>query len=257
MSTIFLETSMQIERTLTMGPESSKIESIIESSKHQFISSNYVWMEYQRSFVSDYAHIHRVMGQQKGWAEFFWHLLEGPRAFRPRSAVRCTKIIGDVYGECEGDYGLAYEIIGYHLEYRLPYLFWRNVSRQPDTIRCDLVTSGIALQPDNSFSVPDSCRKDTAACHLPEFLAQNQHRLQTLSGYLATHKQAIKDQARVQKVLSAVLENPRAALGQNACWPLGDIIIALQVPDDAQIWTLDADFEVLSTAMGLTVYQPT
>ena len=35
---------------------------------------------------------------------------------------------------------------------------------------------------------------------------------------------------------------------------LGDIIIALQVPDGATVWTLDADFEPIVQSLGLTLY---
>ncbi|MEM7534253.1 MAG: hypothetical protein AAF639_18880 [Chloroflexota bacterium] len=256
MQNIFLDTSIQVKRALNDDPICVIIEEVLASPENHAMTSDYVWMEYQRTIVSDYAHIHRVMEQQTGWASLLQNLLKGQRSFRPRSAVRCTTIVGNLYDQ-ESDYQSAREIIRFYVRYGLRRLFWKNVSRQPDTILCDLVTAGITLQADNSFSVPDSCRKDTAACHLPEFLAQNQHRLQTLSDYLAIHNQAIKDQARVEKVLSAVIENPRAALGQNACWPLGDIIIALQVPDEAFLWTLDSDFELLATVMGLTLYEPT
>ncbi|MEM7532510.1 MAG: hypothetical protein AAF639_10055 [Chloroflexota bacterium] len=46
-------------------------------------------------------------------------------------------------------------------------------------------------------------------------------------------------------------------MGQNSCWPLGDIIIALHVPDDAAVWTRDADFEPIAQALGLGLYTPT
>ncbi|MEM7536923.1 MAG: hypothetical protein AAF639_32395 [Chloroflexota bacterium] len=196
-----------------------------------------------------------MMRAQPDWGQLFWHLLEGPRSFRPRSATRCTKIIGKLYTDSDGNYELAREFIGYHLTRGLKQRFWRNVSQQPDPIVCDLVTAGITRQADNSFSVADSCRKDTAACHLPTFLHENYSRLQSLVTYLDAHKQVIKDQVRLEKVLLAVSENPQAALGQGVCWPLGDIIIALQVPDDALIWTLDADFELLATVLGLRIYE--
>jgi len=41
---------------------------------------------------------------------------------------------------------------------------------------------------------------------------------------------AFKDQVRVERLLTTVIDNPQAVLGQASCWPLGDIIIALQVP---------------------------
>jgi|GEM_PF-4380847 len=68
------------------------------------------------------------------------------------------------------------------------------------------------------------------------------------------HPKCIKQQSRVEQHLAKVLDEPQAVLGQSACWPLGDIIIALQVPEDAMLWTLDADFEALADALGLRLY---
>lgn len=64
----------------------------------------------------------------------------------------------------------------------------------------------------------------------------------------------IKDQPRVERLLTTVLQDARSALGQSACWPLGDIVILLQVPADAMVWSLDADFRVLTNMLGLKQY---
>ena len=72
--------------------------------------------------------------------------------------------------------------------------------------------------------------------------------------YLNDNQNAIKDQVRVQRLLPLVIKNPYAVLGQNTCWPLGDIIIALQVPDGAAVWTLDSDFKPIVQSLGLTLY---
>jgi len=59
---------------------------------------------------------------------------------------------------------------------------------------------------------------------------------------------------RIEQLLANVIEDSRSALGQSTCWPLGDIIIALQVPSGAMLWTLDKDFEPLATALGIQLY---
>ena len=137
----------------------------------------------------------------------------------------------------------------------LPKRFWLHVAPLPDPIVCDLITIGINRQPEGNFTIADSCRKGTAACHLPEFLHKSHTKLQRLTDYLAAHPRAIKDQVRVERLLSSILDDPRNALGQAACWPLGDIIIALQVPGNAQLWTLDADFGPIAELLGVGLYQ--
>jgi len=40
------------------------------------------------------------------------------------------------------------------------------------------------------------------------------------------------------------------ALGERTCWALGDVIIALEAPSDAEIFTADRQFEVILKAIG-------
>jgi len=75
-----------------------------------------------------------------------------------------------------------------------------------------------------------------------------------IADYLRAHPNVIKDQSRVEQLLRAVQNDPRSALGQASCWPLGDLIIALQVPADASLWTLDADFAPLAIVLGIPLY---
>ncbi|MEM7538601.1 MAG: hypothetical protein AAF639_40915 [Chloroflexota bacterium] len=46
------------------------------------------------------------------------------------------------------------------------------------------------------------------------------------------------------------MANPADAQG-NTCKTLGDVIIALQTPDDAVLWTTDASFEVICPTLGI------
>lgn len=255
MTTIFLDTSIQTKRALSDVHEFTQIEQIIRSPENRIVTSNYVWMEYQRTIVADYAHIYDVMGQYSDWGQLITHVLDGARAFRPRSAVRCNKIIGKLYAESRQNYEFAYDLIELQIAHKLRQEFWTHVTLVPDTVVCDLVVDGITRRTDDHFSVASSCRKEAATCLLPTFLHENQTKLQKIASYLATHPRAIKDQPRVEKLLQAVIDKPQNVLGQSACWPLGDIIIALHVPDNAYLWTLDADFELCARVLGLKLYR--
>jgi hypothetical protein len=46
-----------------------------------------------------------------------------------------------------------------------------------------------------------------------------------------------------------------AHIQQFSCWPLGDVIIALQTPPQASIWTRDPDFKPLALALGIDLYK--
>lgn len=73
---------------------------------------------------------------------------------------------------------------------------------------------------------------------------------------LSAHPRCIKDQGHVGRLLGEVLLDPHVGLGQSACWPLGDIIIALQLPADTRLWTRDPDFVPLAAVLGIPLYSP-
>jgi len=153
------------------------------------------------------------------------------------------------------DKGLLY--LRTYLDYRLARQFWMNVTAVSDPIHCDLVESGITRQPDGIYQVADGCRKETASCSLPEFLTEQHSRLQQAANYLSENQNILKDQPRLEKLLTKVIAEPKTALGQGSCWPLGDLIIALQIPKGCMIWTLDSDFKALCTALERQIYTPT
>lgn len=255
-SPIFLDTSIQIRRFLGNRLEQRELEKDFRELAPRLCATNYVWMEFQRTLVDDYAHIHQLMLAHDNWGDVITDLLKGQRSFRSRSAVRCTQILGQLFKDSRENLEYGLHLTEQAVMRDLRMRFWNHVTQLPDLIVCDLVTAGIVRQSDGSFTVASSCRKEAATCHLPDFLTEHRQGLQTIADYLKAHSNIIKDQPRVERLLTKVIEEPRAVLGQTACWPLGDIIIILQVPSDAMLWTIDRDFEPLATELGIDIYQP-
>jgi hypothetical protein len=251
---IFVETSIQVQRILANASIQGSLQQKFQSVAPHLYTTNYVWMEFQRTVVADLAHIRQLMSVHQGWSGLIRHLLTGQRAFRTRSAVRCTQLVSSLYEGSTGEWDYALMLCDELLQEELKAQFWYNVTPLRDPINCDLVTQGIMRNPDDNYVVADSCNKETATCFLPHFLTRNIDKLRVIEAYLAERPNAIKDQARVRRLLATVIENPQQALGQNSCWPLGDIIIALQAPNDAAVWTLDGDFAPIVEALGLSLY---
>ena len=251
-----LDSSVQVARVLAASPLQLDIEAILAHPTVHGLSTRYILMEYQRTVWADYVHVHNLVRRTADVSQVLFHLLDGQRALRPRAAVRCTRIVSQTLAVAGHDRARMLRFLEAQIDFDLRYRFWRHVTPLPDPIGCDLVTAGVQHQPDGTYTVASTCRKDVATCHLPDFLAGHRPELYAIADHLAAHPDAIKDQPRVERLLVAVLADPRAALGQAACWPLGDVIIALQVPPDAALWTLDPDFEPLAAVLGLRLYQP-
>lgn len=254
--TVLLDTSIQIERLIGSATQQAEIEEHLAVAGFRFVSSHYVYMEFQRAVLADYIRIYNAIHQTKTWNDTAQALRSQALAYRPRSLGRCLQILTQtmVLSHLERDNAL--ELLKVQIHHDLPMRFWRHVHPLADLIACDLIVAGVTLLAHEQYTVADRCRKETAACHLPDFLADHRSELRTIADYLAAHPNVLKGQARVDRLLQTVIDEPRAVLGQSACWPLGDVIITLQALPDAAIWSIDADFAHLTQALGLMLYQP-
>lgn len=251
---LLLDTSIQIERLISPNSRHVAIERHLAAPETRALISHYVLMETQRSVWSDYIHVYNQILQRESWEASAYALRSGVLAYRPRSLGRCLQILTQTMfvSRLERDHGL--DLLETQIRRDLSKRFWAHVTPLPDPIGCDLVATGVQRQPDGTYTVADTCRKRDAACRLPDFLSAHEIELRALADHLAAHPNVIKDQPCVERLLTSVLDDPRAALGQNACWPLGDVIIALQVPPNAAIWTTDPDFGPLTEALGLRLF---
>jgi len=98
-----------------------------------------------------------------------------------------------------------------------------------------------------------TCRREEARCRLPQFLQKHSEKLLAI-------EQMLKSKgvnAELQKSLSAlerIRKHPQGfstAKGSKNCWRLGDIIIALEVPEGYTLLTTNArHFVPLCEALG-------
>ena len=70
------------------------------------------------------------------------------------------------------------------------------------------------------------------------------------------HLRPTERDARAYNALEQILLNPNNALGERKSWALGDIIIALSVPDNALVYTADEHFRKLCSAIGKERFEP-
>ncbi len=248
---VFLDNTIQVARVLGDPAKRQHLNQIL-TNQIEAVTSAYVFMEFQRSVIDDFAHVHARLAQTRDWGETVATISTGRRSFRPRAVQRANRILGETLTRSRLDIDKGILLLATYLDYRLERDFWHNVHPLENVIRCDLVHKGIALDPKrNQYQVANSCRKDLASCHLPTSLAENRSKIQQIQHYLSQHPNCIKQQARVERLLALIVADPRAALGQASCWSLGDIIIVLQVPKDTMLWSLDSDFDALTAALDI------
>jgi len=253
---IFIETSIQIERILGRIARKEQIRATLEGAKVS--TSSYIWMEFRRTALQAMAYLLTIIRQMQQEGEtdiLFSELMRRVAAGTaigysrrvlqrvllaygyiletfPRSPVRATTLI---------DY------LEFNIERVIPARFFQGIDEVIKNTDCDLVRPNVPVG--NYLTNRLSCNAATAQCSLIDFLARHQEKLLALEHALA---QANPDQSNPSALtaLRRVNKDVTKAKGERTCWAFGDVIIALEAPDDALIYTTDNHFDVLCATLG-------
>lgn len=142
-----------------------------------------------------------------------------------------------------------------YLEYNrdrvIPTRFFESIDEYINHTNCDLVHHAVPVG--DYLHNRLSCNRKSAKCSLIPFLQKHQTELQALEQVFAA---APSDQVshRTLTALKKINVDINMALGQRNCWHLGDIIIALEAPDDAKIYTMDGHFSLICSVLGKRLF---
>ena len=75
-----------------------------------------------------------------------------------------------------------------------------------------------------------------------------------VSGYFYSNPSKKERDIRALRTLERIRNDKTIASGEQNCWALGDVIIALSAPDEAFIYTIDHHFEVICQALGKKLF---
>ena len=215
-------------------------------------------MEYRRTIVADFIAVHNLVKSHEQLGAAVANLSSGRPGFSKRMIERRQKILGMAMVDCEdADESLTragvLRILELYLESGLERRFMANIGTLTNATDCDLAKYPLIQRADGYYQLTTTCNKRRVRCQLPAFLEQNAHSLQKIEQFLKRH--AATEYQELLKKLAQVTTDFSQARGQRTCWKLGDIIIALESPEDALIYTTDKDFERICTALGRKLYQ--
>jgi hypothetical protein len=93
-------------------------------------------------------------------------------------------------------------------------------------------------------------------CLLAERLQEQQTAMQMLANGLKNHQEVAL--ARVATLCSQILQEPDIARGRNCTRYLGDLVIALELPQNAALYTTNyRHFGPICELLGKQLYHPT
>ena len=253
MPRVFVETTIQIQRLLHDPLTYDTIQDTLQSC--QTVSSTYVWMKVQRTLGQDYQYLIELLltKQPTTLAHLLRHLGAGQQLYSSRRLQRMLHIMA-YWLEQLNTATIEPIETAYQLKRQrrrlLQQTFFEQIDEVVNPTACDLI------QPD--YVVPTggrmSCRRETARCALHELLDQNREAIQRLQGD-GTALNALETNTKQALIDSAA--DFTLAKGERNCWALGDLIITLECPADALLWTTNTrHFEPLCKALGKRLFYP-
>lgn len=250
---VFLETTVQIRRLLYAPSIRQTIQGTLQA--YETLTSTYVWMEVQRTVGQDFRYlIDLILDRQPPTIpRLISYLGESRGIFSSRSLGRMIQIVAQLLDELHDPAIEPIEVV-YLLRrqctWMLHHEFFVGVDHVLDTTMCDLVRPDYTVVTGGRMS----CRRETARCALPDLLNDHADALQQLQ---ADTSALTALNARTRRALREITSDPNQAKGERNCWSLGDLIIVLECPPDAALWSTNlSHFEPLCRVLGRLLFRP-
>lgn len=244
-TTYYLDTTIQL--TKLFGPSTIRKNIRGHIQEHACIVSSYVRMEYLR-WLEPCIQVHQLLQEEitHNRATALSEVQARILLVHGRSQNKMLSILTWLLRIYSPDPRLLLYYLKTLIEYEFHEAFTQdNIDLLPDPIACPLMDvhavpdgSGYRLEPDIPY------RRGEMPCNIVGFLQEHRNALQELVLALSeTHP-------KLAKACRRVLTHPDDAQG-NLCKTLGDVIIALQTPTDAILWTTDGAFDVICPILGI------
>ena len=257
---IFVETTIHIERLFSDAERQAKISKNLKDAV--FSTSSYVYMEFRRTMLQAISYVLSVARQmlkegQKNidLVSLLRRLSAGTAiSFSLRNFQRVMLIYSyllDHFSTFIVPAAILIDYLEYNRDITIPERFFESIDEYINHTNCDLVSPGAPVG--DYLHSRLSCNARKAKCALVSFLQQHQaelHQLELALAAAAPEKVNPRTLAALKKINVDILK----ALGQRTCWHLGDVIIALEAPDDAFLYTTDGHFDLICSVLGKQLF---
>ncbi len=238
---LFLETTIFIRRLLGSYHERARIDSNLNAVR--CISSTYVLAEYKATLLRAAVDMYNCVAASYDVLDAIgrWDKYQGGRYKRGVNLLLRALITSA--GDKESVLTRLEELI----EVTLPLVFDELVDELIDPTECD----SAHVEPrfvEGAYELPIHFPRVTAPEGLRRFLVSQQERLTSLHGALPTGRKYFR---QLERDLSRLLSGD-LAIGVRAWQRLTDVIIALEVPKDCELYTTNlAHFSVIADGLGV------
>ena len=243
----FWDTTIQIERVTATNKRQAEIADALTGV--QVITSTYVLGEYLRTLVKDALLLYNLVHTTEHSYDVETQIAN---LLNKRSASRCLLLWASLHRA--GIYErtrLLLTLDGY-IDYGLVARFMTGIDELLDTTDCGLAKERPTIT-DEAYQLRTQCTQPVKECSLAELLTTHQAELKVLADGLKGHSDQVL--ARMSDLCTLLLDDPHVARGRNCTWYLGDLVIALELPSDAAIYTTNhRHFEPLCKLLDKQLY---
>jgi hypothetical protein len=247
---VFIETTIQIRRLLGGTAEQQRIEALLTDK--YVITSAYVFMEFRRTILQDFSLMRSIAQQMDeegfesvSFSDILREIANARTVLSSRVLRRLLLVISSLAEHFVSEAVPSKELIKF-LSFQINYLayegFFDIIDEVVNYIDCDLVKVTAILG--DRISSRLSCNATKVQCQLVPFLSAHREELCNIETAIANAAPEIKD-TQALAALQRINADVSLALGERTCWAIGDVIIALEAPADALIFSDDLHFEVI------------
>lgn len=244
-STIFLDTSVQIARTVHSESIRRQVEERT-SGYGQTMTGLVVRLEYKRRLLKEARYLLDQLDYRKSFEKVLRHVHDDLPPIQRRKSRICIQALITV-DERDGDADRT----------ERARLFLRNllrfglrdfdggVDKVCDTSRCAAGASEVTeKKPYRSYDFGhDRCDRTKGSCGIGAFLAANREPLKKVLDYLRTlpkaHGKKTDELEAAEKFIEAYLADPTNIEAKNPCSTVGDLLVALESQEAECFYTMN------------------
>ena len=254
---LFLETTVQIIRFSGSREEKKQIDTVI--SKYSYLaSSTYVKMEFKRRLIGDLAYFYNMLSISDSIADFFrrigrLHSFQQRRinGFFPSFANFLENIENENIPKKEEE-GILEKARRY-FKY-ICQITWESFDKKLDCVvndtDCINAKNGPILEDDKIY-VKLSCLQKEKKCRIVEFFVNNRIHIENILKRFSRIERLDAEQEKMKSTTEKALLYPQNMTNHINCWRCGDLIIALECPQNAYLFTTNINhFSPICNELG-------
>lgn len=242
---IFLETSAQIEKIFGYGEIKKEIQETVADKSMS--TSTYVEKEFKGSILRDFVFMYNVIQEEDNLSKAFNRLSQQ----YGRKSKNYLKILSIISRDGNLSKNRVLLILRRYIESTLLLHFHRGVNKVLSETRCTVAKRKPVYQ-NRLYDFDSNCRIGEANCNIKSFIKKNIEDIILITTVLKEEVKKRKKYKEIYKNIEVILKDIDKVEGQK-CSQIGDIIISIECPKSALLYTKDKVYKIICPPIGREV----